>query len=51
MSQYTVVSANSIATLSEKVEKLMQEGWKVAGGVSMSQDDCCTCYCQALVKD
>lgn len=44
---YTVVIERQVDDLIEEVNKLVDEGWRVIGGVTQTHD---AHFCQALVK-
>lgn len=57
--QYTVVTGNGSTNLSEEVNRLIAEGWKPFGGISMVRVDTTTgnvqtvgyAFAQAMIKE
>jgi len=51
--QYRIIEATSISTLEGKIEKLINDGWKLQGGISTAIDSRynTTVYRQAVTKE
>lgn len=49
--KYFVVQEKSSQDLADVVNKMLQDGWKLQGGLSVAADQGYWYYCQALVKE
>lgn len=49
--EYFVVEETSSEDLAEMVNEMLQEGWKLQGGVSVAFDRAYRYFCQALIKE
>jgi hypothetical protein len=51
MIRYWILSSSTAYKLAEEVEKWLEEGWQLVGGVSShSEGVITTVYCQAIMK-
>lgn len=48
--EYQVIDAGTAASLRYKVELLLKDGWRLQGGVSVSETDDSYTFCQAVVR-
>lgn len=48
--KYELVVRDGMRSMEEAVNEMLEEGWKLQGGVSISEDSNTLCYCQAMIK-
>jgi len=51
MTEYKIVERMSGELLEIAVNELIEEGWKLQGGLQIAKDEHLDCYYQAMVKD
>lgn len=51
MKNYKIVQSESIPLLTSKVNKLLEEGWKVEGSIQVDSTGSTVMYLQTLVKE
>jgi len=49
--EYKIVASEYRHIIMDEVNKLLQEGWKLQGGISSSWNTTGGFFCQAMVKD
>lgn len=48
--EYIIIERDDVDDLSEKINSLMEDGWKPQGGVSAYSFDLHYYYCQAMIR-
>ena len=51
MTEYRIVKEMSGKLLEMTVNELIEEGWKLQGGLQIAKDEHLDCYYQAMIKN
>ena len=49
--EYCIVKEDTIVKFTDEVNRLLKEGWRPQGGMSVIWDEAYTYYYQAMVRD